>query len=430
MSEPQSQEVSTIKPGRIFTFVVFVCMAAAIAYLYSKDGPSKDSGDDVASMKAELENANELILQLKEAELHRERDQLVAESRLAGSRQSLQTASDTITKLEKAITQWTTTTSSLMTGPQGMRLAASPAALEQAEAILQAARPSENLPATLRARLEPLEKLVETAQNAEKEQHVSFDPGPTFTAQLDAIKAEAEPALKVYQDHNRRLEAVLAGLPENSPESESTLEEALQARKNERLQEENRLLAEELEKVREESAEKRREDEAIAKRRADELDREEQQKKREQEELQRQAEIAGIDADNKQLGQDIAAALARKKLEREFAQDLPQIKSLLSPFITEGRTQPEQGFFRQSTQVGPVSLGKLNSERLLSVSIDDQRRLWYMAAGGKNDRQLGGFPTYIGNATDWQAKQPTVQKAQALLIKYGELMVEKKMLTP
>jgi hypothetical protein len=431
MTEPQTQEVSTMKPGRIFAFLLFVAMAAAIVFLYTRQQPTAKDDSEVAAMKAELENAKELILQLKEADLHRGLEQRVAESRLAASRQNLQATSDLVAKLKKAITDWNETTSALMASPQGVRLAASSEALAQAEALLRAERPAATLAQSYRARLEPLVKLVEAAEKAEREDLVSFDPGPTFSSELDAIKAEAEPALKAYDEHNRRLAAILAGLTEPASADGPTLKAVLQAREDERLQEENRLLMAEVEKARQENAKKRAEEQAIAERRAGELEREKEREKRELEELQKKAEIAGLVQDKEGLQGDIAEALRRQKLKREFEQDLPEIRSLLRPFITDGRSQPDEGFFRPTTNVGPVSLAALRSEQLLNVTIEDQRRLWYMASDKKrNGRDLGAFPNYIGNATDWNAKQPTVQKAQALLIKYGELMVEEEMLAP
>jgi hypothetical protein len=278
--------------------------------------------------------------------------------------------------------------------------------------------------------LEPLEKLVMTAEKAEKEDLVSFDPGPTFTAELDAIKADAEPALEIYEEHNDRLETILATIPEKAPEDAATLEVALEERKEERFQEQNRLTTEEVEKVHEENAKKLAAEEARAERRRGDLELEKLQKKKEIEELKEKAKIAGLEKDYGELKDAIEEALRRKELERDFENALPQIRSLLHPFITDGRTQPEQGLFRQTTSVGPVSLGALRSEGVLEPTIEHQRRLWGMTASGRNDREMGGFPSYIGNNMDWNAKQPTVQKAQELLIKYGDLMVEKEMLAP
>lgn len=66
------------------------------------------------------------------------------------------------------------------------------------------------------------------------------------------------------------------------------------------------------------------------------------------------------------------------------------------------------------------------------AEIDDgQRRLYGITSANRtNDRQLGAFPQYFGGETDWREKAATVQRAQELLIKYGDLMVEKGMLAP
>lgn len=426
----QPSEVSPVKSSRLFTLAVFVVMGGAIVYLLRNDDASPQQDEEVAAMKAQLENLKEMNLQLKEADLHRQRDQQLAESRLAGARAKLDAASETIDQLEKAIRQWEQTSAALMTNSQGIRVAANSAALDQTEALLQAERPASTVPETLRATLHPLAELVQTAEKAEKEDRVSFDPGPEFTAELDAIVTQARPTLTTYEEHNRRLAAILGGLPDNQPDTTTTLQDALAARDAQRLDEENREQTETLQAVHEENEKKRLEQQVAAKNRQAELELKKLEKEHELEELKLQAGITALDDKIAALGDEIGRQNKRRQLLREFEQDLPEIRSLLRPFIADGRTQPKEGLFRITTSNGPVSLGALRGEQVLKVNTEAQRRLWFMGAGDRNDRDLGGFPSYIGNRMDWEAKQPAVQRAQELLIKYGDLMVEMEMLAP
>ena len=426
----QPSEVSPVKSSRLFSLAVFAVMGGAIVYLLSRDDASPQQDEQMAEMKAELENLKEMNLQLKEAELHRQRDQQLAESRLAGSRAKLDAASETIDQLEKAIRQWEQTSAALMTNSQGMRLAANSAALDQTEALLQAERPASTVPETLRATLRPLAELVQTAEKAEKEDRVSFDPGPEFTAELDGIVTQARPALTTYEEHNRRLAAILGGLPHDQPDTKTTLQDALAAREAQRLDEKNRKQTETLQAVHEENEKKRLEQQVAAKNRQAELELKKLEKEHELEELKLQAGITALDDKIAALGDEIDRQNKKRQLLREFEQDLPEIRSLLRPFIADGRKQPNRGMFSMTTTNGPVSLSALHRERLLEVKTETQRRLWSMAAGDYNDRDLGGFPSYIGNRMDWEAKQPAVQRAQELLIKYGDLMVEMEMLAP
>jgi len=47
-----------------------------------------------------------------------------------------------------------------------------------------------------------------------------------------------------------------------------------------------------------------------------------------------------------------------------------------------------------------------------------------------NDREAGGFPQYVGGDFNWQqTNKEYVKRAQELLTKYGDLLVEKGLLS-
>jgi hypothetical protein len=124
------------------------------------------------------------------------------------------------------------------------------------------------------------------------------------------------------------------------------------------------------------------------------------------------------------------ALKARQALLREYQNDLPEIRSLLMPFISHGYAQPATGWeFKKTLTKGPVSLAALHSSGLLD---DDRRALnqLYFAttANRKNDRPLGSFPAQAIGARDGERAILKVQRARELLIKYGELLVADELL--
>jgi len=144
---------------------------------------------------------------------------------------------------------------------------------------------------------------------------------------------------------------------------------------------------------------------------------------RDVERLKEQQRLADLEAQKQQR----QAAIAKAALEREFQRDLPQIRSLLRPLITDGLTQPGRNNFEPADKKGPVSLAKLRGTGALAPTAKARAGLYYIV-GSNNDRDLGSFPRYRGGAQDVQSRQSTMMRVQELVNKYGELMVEKGML--
>ncbi len=121
------------------------------------------------------------------------------------------------------------------------------------------------------------------------------------------------------------------------------------------------------------------------------------------------------------------ADLAQAQLERDFEKDLTEIKSLLRPMLVEGKTQP--GNNRQLERVaasGPISLARLKGAGTLDGTQRGVSTLHFMFGAGGHDRELGGFPR-CGSVAG-KAEEDMAWRAQELLIKYGDLMVKKKLL--
>jgi|GEM_PF-6600248 len=130
---------------------------------------------------------------------------------------------------------------------------------------------------------------------------------------------------------------------------------------------------------------------------------------------------------------DSAAMLAdRQALERQLQQDMSQIRTLLSPFISKGKTQH---LFANAYRIDddptprPVSLGRLRALGYLQKNRKSWMNLW-RSTSAKNDRPLGSFPDSPSGHIGFDQALPSVQRAQALLVKYGDLLVDKGLLSP
>jgi hypothetical protein len=226
------------------------------------------------------------------------------------------------------------------------------------------------------------------------------------------------------------------------PAGTPTLRGALDQLENEWAAQRNRIEAEYVEKARSDEAKKTGELKAKLETDQGAADREVMQRVATAKEKSAR-EVGNIKADEieaqtKALVDEAAARIARQaaearkaKLEREFETDRPEIERLLRGLITEGRTQPgHYGPFEVTTTRGAVSFAALGKIGGLEPTIASQQRLYFCMGIRGNDRDRGAFPPYLGGHEDWQQKSATVQRAQELLIKYGPLMVEKKLLAP
>lgn len=141
--------------------------------------------------------------------------------------------------------------------------------------------------------------------------------------------------------------------------------------------------------------------------------------------------LAEQNADQKD---EILAKAAKEKLEKEFARDLDSVNSYLLPFISEGRN-----LRGNATGKGPASFSEIKMKGALENTVSGLSSLSNVASNG---RQFGGFPLRMtasmitrsstegdifGTAQN-RSSVVYLEKAQSLLVKYGELMVEKGML--
>lgn len=114
---------------------------------------------------------------------------------------------------------------------------------------------------------------------------------------------------------------------------------------------------------------------------------------------------------------------ARSQLEREFAKDEREVRSLLQAFTSDGYT------YRTDDTKGPVSLRVIESRGGLKQTRDGLQQLFFIAKTDP-DRPNKGLPEGVGGQIASATPLEPIERAQELLIKYGQLMVEKGLLAP
>lgn len=166
---------------------------------------------------------------------------------------------------------------------------------------------------------------------------------------------------------------------------------------------------------------------------------EEEQKKEQAEQnkkaMELAAETARLEAEVK--AGEIAAAVAKAEnearqreaqLKADFARDYPEIKNLLSPFVTPAKYSLDPPHLGQWT--GQNTGGSFRVIVAWGALEPTDEGLERMAELGKPAyRHLGTFPVYV--KSEWKRNNDVkvrLERAQELLRKYGELLVERGML--
>ena len=131
------------------------------------------------------------------------------------------------------------------------------------------------------------------------------------------------------------------------------------------------------------------------------------------------------------MDQEAQQAEQRRKLELDYARELPEIRRLLHPFISDGRVQPIPGGFQSGWRMEPMSLSAIASTGALRDTDDGLAELYRVGGHSLNARRgLGGFPSHNPiNLARNPSVRKTVERARELLQKYGDLLVEKGVLS-
>jgi hypothetical protein len=423
------QHVAAISKERIAILAVSVVAVLAVGYFYlSSKAASSRARDVELALSQASENNEALAAELQKSKQMRLEEESVITTIIEEHLASLLRMEASLDEYGKEFDKWQTTVGALENDELGRRVASDPELVEQYLALQSEYKPDPLFADLKQSEIDnlriPLEKAAASPIKANR-------PGAGLEHRILTTQEGIEKALLRIRSRNAQFDAIISRAPSRVLDSTPLLPDAVKNLENALSDAQNERIAEEVRKIREEFDAKLTTEKAATERikRQKELD--QQEYERRLAELEQKTSQGQLNENLQAVTDKKKEEAARRALERAYQHDLPEIKSLLKPFITDGRTQPDKTRFELSADVGPVSLGKLQGAQVLHRTPDAQRLLWSMTTANRtNDRDLGAFPAYFGGEQDWRNKQPAVARAQELLIKYGELMVEKEMLAP
>ncbi|GEM_PF-1441076 len=328
-------------------------------------------------------------------------------------------------KLKTLQMEWAALEAKLMNGQEGARLAGSAKHLQRVTDVLHQERPTAEQIVEWESRLTPLTEpftlaAAESTPVAITEEHEGL---------LSDLGKELKTATSEFERQKLLLESIQRETSSLKP-SGLTLAAAIeQHREEQELAEAERLAhvrqtaKNEAEKAGAARIAKAEQDLAEAK-----IQRTEQKIAAEKEQvaeearvadMQRKATLAGLNEEATR----VADELRWTQLEREMRRDMNEINGLLMAYTAPGFT------YRPDDTKGPVSYSLIKSSGGLEPTRKGLGNLFFIAAGN-SDRERGGLPEGVGGHIASETPVAPIERAQELLIKYGELMVRKGMLAP
>jgi hypothetical protein len=343
----------------------------------------------------------------------------VRRARNIALRQTVDQAASSFQAWEKAASDWNRMKTELLDGDRGRSIATNQDGLPMVLELIRLAGVRSDELETYRVQLDEVSAAIED--------RLTHNPGAEVT---ESTRQMLETLKEEVSQKGQELARVVNGLQRHAQAArgvapgERTLRQAMD---EQGLMEQQQMLALELaarEQARQETAARflaveRQRQEAEAELRQSELN-------AEIERLKAERETTELTAARERAEHEAMAA--REKLEAEFTRDRAEINKLLSPFVTPApyRINPPFGYYPSGQNTGE-SLSAIAKCGALEESEDG---LDAMSRLGENcPRPLGTFPIYV--QSEWR-RNPRVkaklERAQELLRKYGELLVEKGIL--
>ncbi len=403
-------------------------------------------------IQAEPEKVRELPSRYGEPETVRERrpsrigpapdeeeqpsDHAVDRIKVMALTEQVKTLRTNMRKLQAHLSTWQPLSESVLRGDLGRRVVVSPTHLKLAANILEEDRVTMETANEWEQRLELLAEPIDKA---------ALDPSSKVTISdehsrlISELSLNVASAMQSYSEAESLMNIIIDETASLEPHAE-TFEEVLRKQKRAdeialaaRIEEARQAARREAEQRQIESIQqseqalveaetKRQELNAIEKKKAIEAQSKAEQVQMAAEaqvaEAQRQATINGL----KEEAAVLAEKLRLAQLEREFERDKAKIEGYLSAFISEGYT------LRSDETKGPASLSVIEGQGALEPNKAGIAKLVELANTDPR-RPLGPIP-YITFFNVGQASNEPIETAQALLTKYGKLMVQKGLLAP
>ena len=309
---------------------------------------------------------------------------------------------------------------SLIESEQGRGIAARPEMVAQFVALRDRKRLSKGELEAIGRSLKEIQRINDLALADET---LLIDVDQNVVAQIEEIDGQRSQFIELSQDL-ASLRLLMEQAEGNSP-TDSSLAQAVEAWERERNEAQLAELAEAQALLQSELAQRRQVQTLEAERRDEEA---QLQATAADESISTMLAEARTEKEKEIIRQaeaQLAAVRARYQLERELQQALPEIKSLLSPMVSHGKKQiggdPLSWY---DGEVGPLSLAQIKRFGALKPNNEVLLATLFCGPNNVNDRPYGSFPERV------PYNDGKFKRAQDLLIKFGDLMVEKGLLSP
>ena len=328
-------------------------------------------------------------------------------------------------KLKKTQTEWAALEATLMNGQAGNRIAGSAKHFPLVVDIWQRQRPTVEQIGNLERELNPLTELLTQAATESTTISITDEHAKRLTDLGEELKtqaAEFERQKLLLESIQRETSALppgniglAAALQQHSTQSKQAEVDRLAAVRATARAAAEKDQADQIARAEQQLADDKtkQELEKIASERTLEAE------KARVAELQRKATLAGLTEEATRA----ADSLRWAQLEREMQRDMNEIKGLLLAYTAPGFT------YRPDDTKGPVSYSLIKSSGGLEPTRKGLDKLFFMGRGN-TDRPRGGLPEGVGGILGSGTPSAPIERAQELLVKYGELMVRKEMLAP
>lgn len=368
---------------------------------------------DVQSLRQRLDQLEGLIHdydgRLREVRASEESKSAVERAQTAVLVAEIKGSRERLRKVKALEAAWQAQTPTVTGGDSGRRIAASPSHLKPAFDLLERERPTADRLLQWETQLEALATPVESAAQGGGSLIALV---PEHLQRLNDLGSQITRALAEFEQQSLLLDELVKATADKVPGSR-TLQSVLDERRiaeaqahSERVVTAQRAARAEAEKLQVETLAQ--------------LERETVEAETRIKAIERRTAIAGL---NDQAAK-AQAALTEAEDERAFERDLPQINTLLASFLAPGYT------LRSDKSKGPASFSQIAGSGALATNRPGMEALMNCAIT-YNDRPLVGLPRHTGGDHGWnQMPKEPVEKAQALLTKWGPMLVKKGMLAP
>lgn len=317
---------------------------------------------------------------------------------------------------QRELDQWHSQVETLLQNDRGRALAADPVLAATFRALYEQERPGGDRLDSIRSEMQ---QGVDTVRRASADEENALRPDAALTERLQSFYTEAAAATRARRDAHAAIRELVARVEGQATNLGQSLADVIaEDRRADQLRREETIRAA-AEKTRREA------DARIAEAHAEKIRAEgelEANRIRAQTEAARQRQ-ADEEAQARKAAEHAALQAA---LERDQA----DVRRYLAPFTARGYAQPRGYFCEQTAAAGPMSFSKIAAAGALKETRDGMQLLVNYATRG-NDRDRAGFPTCNGSPSEWEAlDKDYVRRAQELLSKYGDLLVEQGTLAP